>query len=170
MRSQVATRIVLSLAAIYLWLIVKDDILSPFLETGDAKKDVYVRHPCKSCDRHHYWLQLAVAYGLVNAISKFQWQTGNLILRFGLSHMEGILQRLYYASTGFVALLYSKCLMKCWLQGNLRLPRPSYAASSLLLSLELSFEVLAQWTSMVHISFTLRTTFSQFNVMKSSKL
>ncbi len=59
--------ILISIATIMKWPLAKIDFTSAFLQTGDAKRDVYVI-PSRECRRRScYWLLLTSAYGLVNA-------------------------------------------------------------------------------------------------------
>lgn len=58
---------------------------SGFLQTGAAKRSVYVIPPHKSADRFCcLWLLFSASYGLVNANAKAQVQLDNLLLVLGL--------------------------------------------------------------------------------------
>ena len=61
-------RILESIASLYSWKVYKADVKAAFLQTGEAKRDVYVRPPKESLMKStHLWLLLTAAYGLVNA-------------------------------------------------------------------------------------------------------
>lgn len=108
MCSPLGIRVVLTLTAIRRWPIVKADVKSAFLQTGEAQRDVYVRPPRESRDRRHYWLLLAAAYGLVNANAKFQSQADELIMALGLCHMPLIPQLFYLLKNGVIVLVVIK--------------------------------------------------------------
>lgn len=60
------------------WWMKKADVKSPFLQTRQAQRDVYVVPTRESNDRSHYWhywLLLTAAYGLVNNNAKYQDQS-----------------------------------------------------------------------------------------------
>lgn len=63
-------RILLSIAVLLYWYLVKIDVKSTFLQTGIAERDVYVVPPRECKKRSFYWLLLTAAYGLVNANAK----------------------------------------------------------------------------------------------------
>lgn len=82
--------IVLSIAKIKRWKMMKIDFKSAFLQTGKALRDVYVILPYESSDRYLFnWLLMAASYSLDNANDKWQ------------EHSDGFLQHI-----GFQQLLY----------------------------------------------------------------
>lgn len=92
MCSPVGIRVVLSIYAVRLWSIVKADFKAAFLQTVEAKGDVYVRPPREIHDHRHYWRLLAATYGLVNSNVKSQSQADGFILDIVLSHLSLIPQ------------------------------------------------------------------------------
>ena len=54
------------IATMIQWPISKIDFVSPFLQTGDANRDVYVIPLLECRRRSFYWLQLTSVYVLVN--------------------------------------------------------------------------------------------------------
>lgn len=76
-------RMLLSISNIFKWSIIKIDVTSAFLQTGEAQKDVLVILPKGSNGKSHYWLLLSATYGLVNANAKFQAQSDELLLNNG---------------------------------------------------------------------------------------
>ena len=66
-----------------------------FLQTVDAKRDVYVIPPRDCRRRHNYWLLLTSAYELVNANAKWQEHCDHLFSSLGL------LQSRYISQLGF---------------------------------------------------------------------
>ena len=77
-------RILTSIATIMRWPLAKIDITSAFLQTGGAKRDVYVVPPRECHNRSNYWLLLTSAYGLINADAKWQEHFVHLFLTLGL--------------------------------------------------------------------------------------
>ncbi len=63
-------RILLSISAMMKWPLAKIDFTSAFLQTGDAKRDVYVVSPRECRKRSCCWVLLTSAYGVVNANAK----------------------------------------------------------------------------------------------------
>lgn len=108
MCSPVGIRVVLTIAAIRRWNFVKADVKAACLQTGEAKRDVYVCPPREICDRHHYWLLLATTYGLVNTNANFQYQWDELFLDLGLRHLAAIPQLFYSVKNGSVVLIVIK--------------------------------------------------------------
>ena len=89
-------RALLSIATIHKWPLAKIDFKSAFLQTGDAKRDVYVVPPreCESRSRH-YWLLLTAAYGLVNANAKWQEHSDQFLHSIGFKQVSYIPQLFY---------------------------------------------------------------------------
>ena len=81
----------LSIATIRKWPLDKIDFKSAFLQTGDAKRDVYVVPPreCESRSRH-YWLQLTAADGLLNANAKWQEHGDHFLQSIGFKQVSYI--------------------------------------------------------------------------------
>ena len=78
-------RILESIASLYGWTVYKGDVSAAFLQTGKAERDVYVRPPRESSMRStHLWLLLIAAYGLVNYNAKWQQQSDQVLLEYGL--------------------------------------------------------------------------------------
>ncbi len=67
------------------WPLAKIDFVNAFLQTGDAKRDVYVIPPRECRRRSSYWLLLTSAYGLVNANAKWQEHCDHLFTSLGLT-------------------------------------------------------------------------------------
>lgn len=65
-------RIMMCMDALLGQPIIMTDDKDEFLQTGESKRDVYVRAPRKSKDHRHDWPLLAAAYGLVNSRSNFR--------------------------------------------------------------------------------------------------
>ena len=89
-------RILLSISTIKKWPLSKIDFTSAFLQTGAAKRDVYVVPPRECRRKSFYWLLLTSAYGLVNANAKWQEQCEFLFLNMGLCQSRFVPQ-LFYA-------------------------------------------------------------------------
>ena len=80
-----------------------------FLQTGEAKRDVYVRPPKESSMKStHLWLILMAAYGLVKANAKWQNQSDNLMLDLGLQQSSHIPQICFKKENGKLVLLVAK--------------------------------------------------------------
>lgn len=62
----------------------------------------------ESQDRRHYWLIITTVYSLVNANSKFQSESDELILYIALRHLAVILQIFYLAKYGLATLFVIK--------------------------------------------------------------
>ena len=77
--------ILVSIATIMRWLLAKIDFVSAFLQTGDAKRDVYVIPPRECRRRSNCWILLFSAYGLVNANTKWQEHCDYLFASIGLT-------------------------------------------------------------------------------------
>ena len=73
----------------------KIDFTSAFIQTGDAKRDIYVVPPRECHDKSFYWLLLTSAYGLVNANSKWQEHCDYLFTSLGLTQSRYVPQLFY---------------------------------------------------------------------------
>ena len=62
------------------WSISKIDFSSTFLQTSEAKRDLYAIPPRECKNRTFYWLLLTSTYGLVNANAKRQEHCDNLFV------------------------------------------------------------------------------------------
>lgn len=80
-------RILLSLAGIFQWRLAKINFKSAFLQTGKAKRDVYVISLRESIDKGKYWLLLIASYGLVNADAEWQEHKDILFINIGLKQL-----------------------------------------------------------------------------------
>ena len=102
-------RILESIASLYKWKLHKADVKAAFLQTGQAKRDVYVRPPKESSMKStHLWLLLTAAYGLVNANAKWQNQSDNVMLDLGLQQSSPIPQLFFKKEGGRLVLLVAK--------------------------------------------------------------
>ncbi len=88
-------RILTSIATIMKWPIAKIDFAGAFLQTGDAKRDVYFISPRECRRRSNYWLLLTSAYGFVYANAKWQEHCDHLF------SILGLLQSLYFPQLFF---------------------------------------------------------------------
>lgn len=88
-------RVLLSIATFMKWPITKIDFTSAYLQTGDARRDVYVVPPRECEDRSKYWLLKAAAYGLVNAGAKWQEHADALLQSLGLFQLKFVPQVFY---------------------------------------------------------------------------
>lgn len=77
-------RIILSIAIIKKWRVLKIDVKSAFLQSRPAERDVYVNPPRESKRRNEVWLLLTAAYGLINANAKWQKISDTVFSEFGL--------------------------------------------------------------------------------------
>ena len=102
-------RILDSIASLYNWKLYKADVKAAFLQTGEAKRDLYFR-PSKesSMKSTHLWLLLTAAYGLVNANAKWKNQSDNLMLDLGLQQPSHIPQVFFKKENGKLVLLVAK--------------------------------------------------------------
>ena len=98
-------RILASISTIMQWQIAKIDFKSAFLQTGEARRDVYVIPPCECKRRNSYWLRLTSAYGLVNANAKWQEHCDLLFSCLGLSQSLFIPQLFYKEKDGNLEIL-----------------------------------------------------------------
>lgn len=108
MCSPTGLRLVLMLAALNKWRIVKADVKNAFLQTGLAERDVYVIPPKESTNRKSLWLLLAAAYGLVNANSKWQLQSDKALTTMGLEQSRHIPQLFTFKRNGKLVLIIAK--------------------------------------------------------------
>lgn len=76
-------RLVLSVAPIFKWHLVKFDFKSAFLKTGRTQLEIYVVPPHEYSDRPSYWLMPTAVYGLVNANAKWQEHSDKFLLSIG---------------------------------------------------------------------------------------
>ncbi len=91
-------RLILSVASLFKWPLVKIDFDSAFLQSGDEKRDVYVKPPLKCGQRSKfYWLLLTAAYGLGNASAKWLEQLDNFFSSLGFIQLIHIPQ-LFFSS------------------------------------------------------------------------
>ena len=93
-------RILASVSTIMKWPIAKIDFASAFLQTGDAKRDVYVIPPRECRRRSNYWLLLTSAYGLVNANAKWQEHCDYLFSSLGLLQSRYVPQLFFSKGKG----------------------------------------------------------------------
>lgn len=84
MCSLASVRIVLSVAPLQKEMLVKVDVKSAFLQSGNARRDVYVIPPRESTNGSLYWLLLSAAYSLVIAKAKWQEKSDGLLYELGL--------------------------------------------------------------------------------------
>lgn len=111
-------RILLSLATIFMWCLAKIDFKRAFLQTGDARRDVYVVPPGESNDKNHYWLLRPASYGLDNANAKWQEHSDYLLKSLGLQQLTYVRQLFYkFDSTGVVQLVAVKIVDDVLLAG-----------------------------------------------------
>ena len=102
-------RILESFASLYSWTVYKADVMAAFLQTGEEKKNVYVRPPKESPMKStHLWLLLVTAHGLVNANAKWQNQSDKIMLDIGLQQSSHVPQLLYKKEGGRLVLLVAK--------------------------------------------------------------
>lgn len=94
----IGMRILFSLASMLLWTLMKIDFESAFLQTGPAKRSVYVVPPKECAVRCFYWLLLTAAYGLVNANAKWQEMSDNLLFDIGFVQVVYVPQLFYMPS------------------------------------------------------------------------
>jgi len=92
-------RLLLSLTTIFKWPLAKIDFTSAFLQTGEAKRDVYVVPPRECPNRANYWLLLTAAYGLVNANAKWQEHSDEFLRSIGFLQLVYVPQ-LFYIKRG----------------------------------------------------------------------
>lgn len=89
-RAPTVTRVVLSVASLQKWRVVKADAKSAFLQTGPAGRDVYLAPPCKSKMKNELRLLLATVYGLVNANGKWRVRSDDISKPLGLTSLHEI--------------------------------------------------------------------------------
>ena len=68
----------------FMCCLAKIDLKSAFLQTGDARRDVYVVSPRKSSDKNHYWFLRTASYNLVYYNATRQEHSDYLLKIFGL--------------------------------------------------------------------------------------
>ena len=78
------------------WPLSKIDVTSAFLQTGAAKRVVYVVLPRECRRKSFYWLLLTFAYEIVNANAQWQAQCEFLFLNMGFCQSR-FLPQLFYA-------------------------------------------------------------------------
>ena len=91
--------ILLSIATMMKWPLSKIDLSRAFLQTGAAKREVYVILPRECRQKSFYWLQRTSAYILFNANAKWQEQCDFVFLSMGLCQSRFVPQ-LFYAKKG----------------------------------------------------------------------
>lgn len=84
--------VVISTAAVRKLRFVKIDVKSAFLHTGFTHKNVYVLLSHKSKFRNELWLLMLVAYGLINANTKWKVQSDTVLLSLALVTFSAIPQ------------------------------------------------------------------------------
>ena len=67
----IGIRLLLSFATLMKWPLTKIDFTNAYLQTSDARRDVYVVPPKEADDRAKYRLLLKADYGLVKADAKW---------------------------------------------------------------------------------------------------
>ena len=78
------------------WPLVKIDFKSSFLQTGLAKRDVYLIPPRESfCSSRMFWLLLVAAYGLVNSNAKWQEHSDLCLTQLGFMQLKYTPQLFY---------------------------------------------------------------------------
>ena len=100
------------------WPIAKIDFTSAFLQTGDAKRDVYVIPPRECKNRSFYWLLLTSAYGLVNANAKWQEHCDHLFVNIGLTQSRFVPQ-LFFSRKECINILAVKIVDDVLITGKL---------------------------------------------------
>ena len=108
MCSSTGMRIILIIASLYKWRIVKADVKNAFLQTGLAQRDVYVISPRESTSRKSLRLLLAAAHGLVNSNSNWQLQSDRALLNMGLEQCRQIPQPSWMKRNGRTVLIIAK--------------------------------------------------------------
>ena len=88
--------------------LTKIDFTSAYLQTGDARRDVYVVPPRECSDRTKYWLLLTAAYGLCNAGAKWQEHADALLRSVGLQQLKFVPQVFYSVNNGYIELIATK--------------------------------------------------------------
>ena len=116
----VGIRLLLSLASIHKWPIAKVDFKSAFLQTGEAKRDVYVVPPRECATKSCYWLLLTAAYGLVNANAKWQDHIDNFLFGLGLSQLVYVPQLFYKIENDILSIAAVKVVDDILLCGERR--------------------------------------------------
>jgi len=111
-------RIVLFVAAIFKWRITHADVLTAFLQTGDAKRSVYVKPPYESAQRGVYWLLLVATYGLVNANAKWQSKSDAGLQKLGLVPVTQVPQLFVMFKEDKLCLIVAKVVDDLLLSGE----------------------------------------------------
>lgn len=102
-------RILESIASVHGWRVYKADVSAAFLQTGKAERDVYVRPPRESpAKTTHLWLLLTASHGLVNANAKWQNQSDELLLEYGLYQSRHVAQLFFKREAGKLVLVVTK--------------------------------------------------------------
>ena len=81
-------------------MLVKIDFFSAFIQTVEAKRDVYVIPPRESSGKCFYWLLLTAAYGLVNSNAKCQAQIDTFLTSLGFLKLIYVPQLFYIMDNG----------------------------------------------------------------------
>lgn len=80
-----------------------------FLQTGEAKREVYVRPPSESRMRStHIWLLLTAAYGIVNSNAKWKNHSDLVMLDIGLRLSTHATQLFYRKEDGRLVLIVAR--------------------------------------------------------------
>lgn len=95
-------------SAVKKWKLVRGDVNTAFLKTGESTRDVYVIPPFDSNDKRHYWLLFVAVCGLVNSNAKFQRQSYYPIYKLCLHHLSVIPQLFYLFKNGRLLLFVIK--------------------------------------------------------------
>jgi len=116
----IGIRSLISIASIFKWFLVKIDFKSAFLQTGNAKRDVYVVPPRECSTRSsHYWLLLAATYGLVNANAKWQEHSDHFLSSIGYKQLSYIPQLFYITESSKLVSAAVKVVDDVLMAGNL---------------------------------------------------
>lgn len=121
-------KILLSLTSTFQWRLAKIDFKSAFLQTGRAKRDVYVIPSRESTDKGKYWPLLTASYGLVNANAKWQEHSDILFNNIGLKQLVYVPQLFYKSSaSGMLQLAAVKIVDDVLFAGDIDVIRDAIA-------------------------------------------
>ena len=81
-------------------MLVKIEFFSAFIQTGEAKRDVYVIPPRESSEKCYYWLLLTADYGLVNFNEKYQAQIDTFLTSLGFLQLIYVPQLFHIMDDG----------------------------------------------------------------------
>ena len=112
-------RILEYIASLHGWRVYKADVSAAFFQTGKAERDFYFRPPRESPTKTtHIWILLTASYGLVNSNAKWQNQSDELLLDYGLDQSRYVAQLFFKREAGKLVLVVAKIVNELKVSGT----------------------------------------------------